>query len=104
MNVCHFVCHSERFCFVLLFQEQFNKYERAIYAALSGNLKQVNSHLTDFILWFFFPLVFSHYLNMSSFPAAVTCVRVVGGHSVGVFPGDGGHSGRAGNLFFWSGQ
>lgn len=41
---------------------------------------------------------------MSSFPAAVTCVRVVGGHSVGVFPGDGGHSGRAGNLFFWSGQ
>uniref|UniRef100_A0A671LHQ2 Nuclear pore complex protein n=1 Tax=Sinocyclocheilus anshuiensis TaxID=1608454 RepID=A0A671LHQ2_9TELE len=30
-----------KFCFVLLYQEQFNKYERAIYAALSGNLKQL---------------------------------------------------------------
>uniref|UniRef100_A0A671LF53 Nuclear pore complex protein n=1 Tax=Sinocyclocheilus anshuiensis TaxID=1608454 RepID=A0A671LF53_9TELE len=31
----------KKFCFVLLYQEQFNKYERAIYAALSGNLKQL---------------------------------------------------------------
>ncbi len=50
----HFVCPSERSCFVLLFQEQFNKYERAIYAALSGNLKQVNSQITVFILCLFF--------------------------------------------------
>ncbi|XP_016349326.1 nuclear pore complex protein Nup107-like [Sinocyclocheilus anshuiensis] len=40
-NFCECFGHSERFCFVLLYQEQFNKYERAIYAALSGNLKQL---------------------------------------------------------------
>lgn len=37
-------------------------------------------------------------------PAAVASVWVVGGHGVGLFPGDGGHSGGAGDLFLWSGQ